>query len=218
MLRARSAICRLVRLELPQIGAVDDELDVCVLRAAASDSGHRSHARAEVRGGEKGQDGLPDILHDGELIALALVKILQSHVERRVVARAVLIVRHCHQRVGHFRQLLTDGRRHTVGDELGHLEAGAFRCAQADLELRLIVDRNEVLVRQREERHAREQDQERQRGDHSPMIERPPQQPGVRGIDWLKESRVLRPMTLALWCPLEPASGQRRRQGEAHEQ
>ena len=70
-----------------EIGPVDDELDVGVLRAAAADGGDRLHRRAQVRRRAAAGSRLRIDVHDGELIARALLDRLQPDVDVAEVAR-----------------------------------------------------------------------------------------------------------------------------------
>ena len=94
-----------VGVELRQVRAVDDELDVGVLAAAAADVGDRLHGRPQVRR-ERRQHVLPDRVHDRELIAAPLLDRLQPDVDVAEVARLRRIAGDLHERVrnlGHTR-------------------------------------------------------------------------------------------------------------------
>src|SRR5206468_2301438 len=115
-----------------------DELDVRVLAAAAADVGDRLHGCPKIRG-QRWKYVLPDRLHHGELIALAVFERYQPHINVAEVPRLGRVARDLYQRVGDLRHAGADGRSDAVRVELGRFEARPFRRPQVDFELGLVV-------------------------------------------------------------------------------
>ena len=166
-----------------------------------------------------------DVVHHLELIPLALIDRLQTNVDRRDVLGSRRVVRHGHQRELDFGQL-ADSRGDPVGDDLGRIDGRAFRRTQPDLELRLVVVRQEVLVREHEQRHAAQQHQHGQPGDRPAVAERPREQRrcSARSSGLKKREsfgrRFLDLVSFGILAPrahLDPPRRQHRRQREADE-
>ena len=212
-----------VLLELLQIGTADRELNLRVLIAAAANRGDSPHARAEVRHADRGKHLGPHHVHQLELIAVPLVHGGQPNVDRAEILGPRRIVGNRHQGVADAGHLLNPARD-AVRDDLRGLEAGALRRAKADFELRLIVVRQEVLVRDHEQRHAAEQDEDGYPGDDAPMRQRPAEDRRVAAIERAEEALVPRRLLVdrvafGVFAPglhLDPPRREHRRQREAH--
>src|SRR3989338_2129513 len=102
---------------------------------------------------------------------------------RRLAASGGGVAAYGHERVVHLGYALAYRRGDAVGDHLRRLEARAFRRSQIDLELRLVVLRHEVLVRDHEERRARQQHEHGHARDDGPVRHRPAEYPGVEEVD-----------------------------------
>ena len=159
-------------LELVQIRAVDGELDGGALGAAAADERDFLHGRSEVPG-EGRQNLLADGVHHLELIAPPRFDRLQPDVDVGQIACLGRIAGDGDEGVVDFRNPLPDRPGDPVGQHLGGLQTRALRRAQVDLELRLIVERQEVLVRHDEQRHARQQDEHGHAGHERAVRDRP---------------------------------------------
>ncbi len=189
------------------------------MRSAAANGRDRLHRRAQIRRHRR-ENLVADDAHDRELIARAILDWLQPHVDVAQVARLRRVAPNRYERVVHFGQPLPDGVGDSIGDDLGALEARAFRRAQVDLELGLIVLGHEVLVGHHEERRAREEHEHGQAGDDPAMGHRPLENAGVEDVDGVEDSGILRRVPLVLRCSidLEPARGQHWCQREADDQ
>ena len=205
-------------IELVEIRAVDDELHVGRLRAAAADDRGRLHRCTQIlRQGR--EDLFARHLHERKLIARPLLDRLQLHVDVAEVSSLGGVAADRDQRVGHFRYPLPKRVRHAIGDHLGRFETGAFGRAQVDLEFRLVIERHEILVRNHEERGARQQHERREAGHQPAVAHRPREQSRIEHVDRVEDLRVLRRvLVLSVRVDLQPARRQHRRQREADQQ
>ena len=117
-------------LQLAEIGPVDRELNLRVLVAAAADRRNGPHACPQVGRRELRQNAVAHLVHHHELIARSLVQRLQTDVDGAEFCVCGRIVGRGHQRVVHLRQP-PHGGRDPVRDQLGCVDARAFRRAQA---------------------------------------------------------------------------------------
>ncbi len=216
--------CRCVLFQPLQVRTIDRELNLRVLASAASERGNRLHERAQICGYHLRKDFLPHVVHHLELVPLPRLHGGHSRVHRRQVLCPCGVPRHRRERELHFGEL-PDARGHTVGQNLRGFERRPFRCAQAHLELRLVVVRQEVLVRENEERNAAQENRGGNPGHNRAVRQRPPEQSGITGVQRPEEAGILRvrsrdrvPIGIRPpWRHLDPARRQHRRQREAHE-
>src|SRR6185436_18599799 len=95
------------------------------------------------------------------------------------------------ERVSHARQI-SHVRSDAFGERRSRGERITFRRAHVQFELRLVVDRQEVLTDKHEERHDAYDNEHTSQHDYPAMGHGPRQQLRVSAIDWSIKTRLFR--------------------------
>ena len=191
------------------------ELNASSARATAP-----ADARANAVRGEGSQYVVSHLRHNRKLIARTRLDRLELHVHGGAVLRAGAVAGDRHERVVDLRNA-ADRRGDPARHDVSRLDARPFERPHADVETRLIVLRDEVDADEAEQRNAREQHEDGERGNRAAVLHRPVEQPRVRPIERSEEPGVLRIVTsLAVGPPPDdqPPSRHHRRQREADQQ
>ena len=150
------------------VGAADHELHVGLRHSAAGEDGRRRDADPQVLLAERRQDLLADVVHHLELVEPPLAQRRHPHVDRARVGDPLVVVGHGSQRVIHAAEI-ADLAGDAVEDHERGLQRRALRGPDLDLELRLVVVRQEVLADVAHERGHHGQHADDAQDDHPAM-------------------------------------------------